>query len=80
MDKGVAIIAIQKNKGRDEGLGGARSIEKARLYLSMSPGRIKIVKAKNWINGLINPNNMVKEYKLARGIILTAQSEWKYED
>jgi hypothetical protein len=79
LNNGVAIIAIQKNKGRDEGLGGARSIEKARLYLSMVPGKIKIVKAKNWINSMINPNNMVKEYKLAKGIILKADSEWKYE-
>lgn len=79
LNNGIAIVAIQKNKGRDEGLGGARSIEKARLYLSMSPGKIKIVKAKNWVNSLINPNNMVKDYKLAQGIVLTGQSDWKYE-
>lgn len=79
LDKGVAIIAIQKNPGRDEGLGGARSIEKARLYLSMSPGKIKIVKAKNWINSMINPNGMVMEYKLAKGIILRPQGDWKRE-
>ena len=71
LDKGIAIIAIQKNKGRDEGLGGARSIEKARLYLSMRPGVIKIVKAKNWVSGLINPNGMEKQFKLAKGIIFS---------
>lgn len=71
LDKGIAIIAIQKNKGRDEGIGGARSIEKARLYLSMRPGVIKIVKAKNWVSGLINPNGMEKQFKLAKGIIFS---------
>jgi len=71
LDKGIALIAIQKNKGRDEGIGGARSIEKARLYLSMRPGVIKIVKAKNWVSGLINPNGMEKQFKLAKGIIFS---------
>ena len=71
LDKGIALIAIQKNKGRDEGLGGARSIEKARLYLSMRPGVIKIVKAKNWVSGLINPNGMEKQFKLAKGMIFS---------
>jgi hypothetical protein len=71
MDKGIAIIAIQKNKGRDEGLGGERSIEKARLYLSMRPGFIKIVKAKNWVSGLINPNGQERPFKLSKGMIFS---------
>ncbi|AZF89917.1 hypothetical protein [Methanosarcina virus MetMV] len=71
LDKGIAIIAIQKNKGRDEGLGGARSTEKARLYLSMRPGFIKIVKAKNWVSGLINPNGMEKPFKLTKGMFFS---------
>ncbi len=78
LDKGVAIIAIQKNKGRDDGLGGARSIEKARLYLSMQPGLIKIVKAKNWVSGMINPNGMQKQYKLAKGMIFKETSNWEH--
>lgn len=76
LDKGIAIIAIQKNTGRDEGLGGARSIEKARLYLSMRPGVVKIVKAKNWVSGLVNPNGLEKEYKLAKGMIFSDASNW----
>ena len=80
LDKGIALIAIQKNKGRDEGLGGARSIEKARLYLSMRPGVIKIVKAKNWVSGLINPNGMEKQFKLAKGMIFSDASNWGATD
>jgi hypothetical protein len=80
LDKGIAIIAIQKNVGRDEGLGGARSLEKARLYLAMRPGVIKIVKAKNWVSGLINPNGLEKQYKLAKGMIFTEQSNWVHSD
>ncbi len=76
LDKGIAIIAIQKNKGRDDGLGGARSIEKARLYLSMAPGVIKIIKAKNWVSSLVNPNGLQIDYKLAKGMIFKADSNW----
>jgi hypothetical protein len=67
LDKGIAFIALQKNKGRDEGLGGMRSLEKARLYLSMEPGRIKIVKGKNWKSDIINPNGLSRKYKLGGG-------------
>ena len=80
LNKGIAVIAIQKNKGRDDGLGGARSIEKARLYLSMRPGAIKIVKAKNWVSGLINPNGLEKQFKLAKGMIFSDASNWVATD
>lgn len=80
LNKGIAVIAIQKNIGLDFGLGGARSIEKARLYLAMSPGLIKIVKAKNWVSGLINPNGLRKEYKLVKGIIFKDNSNWVSDD
>jgi Fe2+ or Zn2+ uptake regulation protein len=46
LKKGIAIIALQKNPNTNYGLGGMRSIEKARLYLSMEPGKIKIVKGR----------------------------------
>jgi hypothetical protein len=81
LDKGIAIIAIQKNKGRDEGLGGERSKEKARLYLAIEPGKLKIVKAKNWISSEINPNGMAMEFKLAKGCKFKPQWEkWKRTD
>lgn len=67
LDKGVAIVALQKNKGRDEGLGGERSKEKARLYMALEPGKLKIVKAKNWADVTVNPNGMEIPFKLARG-------------
>ncbi len=67
LKKGIAIIALQKNKGRDLGLGAERSIEKARLYLSIESGKIKIVKGKNWANPEINPNGMMWSFKLVQG-------------
>jgi len=75
LDKGIAIIAIQKPKGRDEGLGGQRGLEKPRLYLAMEPGKIKIVKGKNWHNEQINPNGKFRRWKLVAGCKFTGLSK-----
>jgi hypothetical protein len=80
LDKGIAIIALQKNKGRDEGLGGARSLEKARLYMAMESGKLKIVKAKNWRNNEINPNGLVRTYKLGGGCNFKTDGDWRKEE
>lgn len=76
LDKGIAIIALQKNKGTDYGLGGMRSLEKPRLYLSMSPGMLKIVKAKNWVSSDKNPNRLQLKYSLYKGCHFTPLSGW----
>jgi hypothetical protein len=64
---GIAVIALQKNKGRDEGIGGFRTLEKPRLYLAMEPNKLKIVKAKNWVSDVINPNGLEVNFKLVQG-------------
>lgn len=71
LNKGIAVIAIQKNtgKGVDIARGGVGSLEKPRLYLSLSnnPHTLKIVKAKNWMNDMINPNGLFIRYKIVGG-------------
>ena len=82
LKSGVAIVALQKNKGLDTGLGGARGLEKPRLYLSMEPKdhghQLKIVKAKNWA-GTENPNGLCQDFKLAAGCKFIPTSQW-YRD
>lgn len=89
LDKGVAIIAIQKNPTRrakdgnitgELGLGGYRGLEKARLYLTMGRGRIKIFKGKNW-RTQENPNGLQHDFKLVGGcnFILEGQGGWYRE-
>ncbi len=79
LGKGIAVIGIQKPRGRDEGLGGGRTLEKARLYLAMEGGRIKIVKAKNWVDPMKNPNKLCMDFKIVRGCKLLEQSAWTKE-
>jgi len=78
LEDGVAIIALQKNPKTDFGLGGMRSIEKARLYLSLENGVIKIVKGKNWASET-NPNGISRTFKLVQGAKFLSTSEWRRE-
>ena len=75
LQKGIAVIAIQKNLNTDYGLGGMRGLEKARLYLAMEGGKIKIVKAKNWTSD-INPNGLELSFKLVQGCKFIIQRDW----
>ena len=77
---GIAVICLQKNKGRDEGLGGVRSLEKPRLYLAIDHGKIKIVKGKSWADREVNPNNMVIRFKVVDGCKFIAESNWEKEE
>ncbi len=84
LKKGIALIAIQKNasQGREiklHGLGGERSIEKARLYLAMDDGIIRVVKGKNWRDMGNNPNGLKKEFKLMEGCKFIETTQWKRE-
>jgi hypothetical protein len=76
---GVAVIAIQKGKGVELGRGGSFSVEKPRLYLSLSndyPGHsIKIVKCKNWRTSE-NPNGLERRFKLVNGCQLIELNDW----
>lgn len=76
LKSGIAFILIQKNKNTDFGLGGMRSLEKARLYLAMEPGRLKIVKAKNWASQK-NPNGLSISFKLVGGCDFHNSTPWE---
>ncbi len=71
----IAFIALQKNPGLKVGLGGYRSMEKPRLYLSMDSGSITIQKAKNWKTS-VNPNGLQYRFKLAGGCKFIKTQGW----
>jgi hypothetical protein len=77
---GVAFIALQKPRGREEGEGGERTKNLPRLYLSLAPNVLKIVKAKNWRNPKMNPNRMEIEFKLIDGCKFTNTNHWKRKE
>jgi len=73
---GIAIIAIQKNPGVALGLGGARSLEKARLYITMDSHTLKIEKGKNWTDPAVNPNGLEIRFKLTQGCNFFSEGNW----
>jgi len=79
LKKGIAVIAIQKNKGAELGRGGALGTEKPRLYCSLEFGKISIVKAKNW-KAHENPNGMCRKFKLAGGWRFIPDGLWVKEE
>ncbi len=76
LKSGICLVALQKNSGRDEGLGGARGLEKPRLYLAMDSGRLKIVKGKSWADRENNPNGQQITFKLVDGCKFYTTSAW----
>ena len=85
---GVCFIAIQKNPGRDWGIGGAQVLAKPRLVISLEGGRdkyfkMRITKAKHPIDGsnVTKPTGMMREYIISEGIRFLARhhSVWQYE-
>lgn len=72
---GIAVIAIQKNRGSELGRGGSFGSEKPRLYLSMDWGRVRIYKAKNW-KTRVNPNGMVQDFEILRGSEFIPEGSW----
>ena len=61
LDKGIAIVCLQKSPGKSEGRGGDFGLEKPRLYLNMDPDPpdgavLTIRKAKAWAVEGRNPN------------------------
>ena len=76
---GICIIALQKSKYKELGRGGDYALEKARLYLTMEWGKIKIISGKNW-HGTRNPAGLVHEFKIVYGSKIIPQGVWHEED
>lgn len=74
----LAIIALQKKSpDSPDPLGGQRGLEKPRLAISISKGRMQIRKAKNWRDPKFNPNGREIVFKLARGCMFTTTDTWR---
>jgi hypothetical protein len=77
---GIAVIAIQKARGAQLGRGGSFSLEKPRLYLTLSrdgEGNVATIeKCKNW-RTTTNPNGLQRRFKLYQGTKFMPTSDWQ---
>lgn len=78
---GIAVVALQKNPGKDYAIGGTSTTAKPALFCSIDsdfPGAIiKLVKAKNFMD--INPNGFIHKFKIVDGINIIPQGTWGLE-
>lgn len=77
LKKGICVIAIQKDDNADLGRGKDFSREKARLYMTMGKGKLKIIDGKIWASDQ-NPEGTEIDYKLVGGakFIEVGGSRW----
>jgi hypothetical protein len=66
LDKGIAVIAIQKSSNKDLGEGGQFSEHLSSLYLSLDFKRLTVRKAKDWHT--MNPNGKVYGFDITEGV------------
>lgn len=75
---GVAVIALQKDPNKGLGFGGSGTLNRSRLYLTMTrQGVLTIQKAKIWRNDNINPNGLFCNFKLVGGARFIREGDWR---
>jgi len=72
LGKGVAIIGLHKERGKNYALGGMQMAKRPKLWINLEPrqggGNVaKVCKAKNWRDKLTNIKNMALDYHLVKG-------------
>lgn len=80
LKEGIAVCFIQKKYNELLGRGGQFTLDKARLYVGLDPGRpnkATIVSCKSFRNE--NPRGMTMHYKIFAGWKIESQGYWKHE-
>jgi len=70
LNKGIAVIGLQKPPGRDLAYGAGFTAKRAQLYISLDSNKMKLVYVKT-PRDVKNPDNMMWTFKLDDGIHFT---------
>jgi hypothetical protein len=78
LQSGIVVIAIQKDPNKQFGFGGAGTMNRSRVYLTIQrKGILTIEKAKIWRDKNDNPDRKFIQFKLAAGCRFTPVGQWK---
>lgn len=75
LDKGLCIIALQRDPNKQYAWGGQATRHKARLSIVLERGKIILQKVKSFRTEH-NPDGMFREFKLVSGWKFLPQGEW----
>ncbi|MEN6320627.1 MAG: bifunctional DNA primase/polymerase [Syntrophaceae bacterium] len=78
LNKGIALIAVQKNPDKEMGVGGTYSARASSLYLALDWGRIKIVKNR-YREEDPHPGLIMRDFKIASGQSIKSVQGWYSE-
>lgn len=83
LNKGIALICLQKKFGARLGYGAETTLKLPRLYISIEgnppEGNIAtIIKAKNWARDDWNPNNRECTFNIIGGAEIRQRTKWEY--
>jgi hypothetical protein len=81
LKNGIALIGLQKDFKTELGRGGSFSLEKPRLYVTLTSnppegGVAKIIKCKNWVHKKLNPGGRVCNFKIRNGNEIRQLTDW----
>lgn len=66
LDRGIAMISLQMDRGAKFAWGGQKTLDKARVYLTLDAGVLTLQKGKNR-SSTVNPDGLSRSFKLISG-------------
>jgi len=78
LGKGIGIVAMQKKLNQPLAKGAEATMDRSRLYLSLTHNKATIVKGKNWASA-DNPNGKSMKFKLVQGTYFLPTTGWERE-
>jgi len=79
LNKGIAVVFIQKDKHKEFGRGAGYTRDLSRVYIVLADNYCKLIDVKSF-RGQHSPNGLMIHYKLINGAKFIPEGEWMSEE